>query len=142
MRRFLRYLRIAFSAACLIACVLLIVLWVRSYWWRDMAAPVMTSRIPSVLNGKLVYNDVRARPSGYPPDPFVNCYLPQGVTFSYNGFTINPTGTVIAAWVLIGPVVAIGVLPWIRWRYSLRALLIATTLVALVLGLVAWATRQ
>ena len=32
MRRFLRYLRIAFSATCLIACVLLIVLWVRSYW--------------------------------------------------------------------------------------------------------------
>ncbi len=27
------YLRIAFSATCLIACVLLIVLWVRSYWW-------------------------------------------------------------------------------------------------------------
>jgi hypothetical protein len=33
MSRFLRYLRIAFSATCLIACVLLIVLWVRSYWW-------------------------------------------------------------------------------------------------------------
>ena len=27
-----RKLRIAFSATCLIACVLLIVLWVRSYW--------------------------------------------------------------------------------------------------------------
>src|SRR5438309_1180734 len=30
-----RYLRIAFSATCLIACVLLIVLWVRSHWWED-----------------------------------------------------------------------------------------------------------
>ena len=30
-----RKLRIAFSAACLIACVLLIVLWVRSYWRFD-----------------------------------------------------------------------------------------------------------
>src|SRR4051794_41795509 len=30
-----RTLRIAFSATCLIACVLLIVLWVRSYWWVD-----------------------------------------------------------------------------------------------------------
>src|SRR6266550_2296875 len=30
-----RKLRIAFSATCLIACVLLIVLWVRSYWWND-----------------------------------------------------------------------------------------------------------
>src|SRR5436309_31493 len=35
MPRFLRYLRIAFSATCGIACVLLVVLWVRSYWWYD-----------------------------------------------------------------------------------------------------------
>src|SRR5438067_2362540 len=35
MRRFLRYLRIAFSVTCVIACVLLIVLWVRSYRWID-----------------------------------------------------------------------------------------------------------
>ena len=31
-----RKLRIAWSVACLIACVLLIVLWVRSYWWVDI----------------------------------------------------------------------------------------------------------
>src|SRR3977135_1190449 len=31
----LRKLRIAFSTTCLIACVLLIVLWVRSYWRLD-----------------------------------------------------------------------------------------------------------
>src|SRR6476660_9850969 len=30
-----RKLRIAWSVICGIACVLLIVLWVRSYWWRD-----------------------------------------------------------------------------------------------------------
>src|SRR6476660_8978143 len=29
-------LRIAWSVLCGIACVLLIVLWVRSYWWRDL----------------------------------------------------------------------------------------------------------
>jgi hypothetical protein len=34
--------------------------------------------------------------------------------------------------------------PWIRWssRFSLRTLLIATTLVALVLGLIVWAARK
>src|SRR6185369_457567 len=37
MPRFLRYVRIAFSATCLVACVLLIVLWVRSYWTWDFA---------------------------------------------------------------------------------------------------------
>jgi hypothetical protein len=35
MCRFLRYLQIAFSATCLVACVLLIVLWVRSYKLQD-----------------------------------------------------------------------------------------------------------
>src|SRR4051794_30248852 len=30
-----RKLRIAFSATCVIACVLLIALWARSYFWRD-----------------------------------------------------------------------------------------------------------
>lgn len=31
--------------------------------------------------------------------------------------------------------------PWERWRYSLRALVIMTTLVAVVLGLVVWFSR-
>ncbi len=31
----LKYLPIAVTALCLTACVLLIVLWVRSYWWLD-----------------------------------------------------------------------------------------------------------
>ena len=30
-----RYLRIAFSVLCGVGCVLLIVMWVRSYWWND-----------------------------------------------------------------------------------------------------------
>ncbi len=30
-----RKLRIAWSVVCGLACVLLIVLWVRSYWWID-----------------------------------------------------------------------------------------------------------
>jgi hypothetical protein len=36
---------------------------------------------------------------------------------------------------------ALATLPWLRWRFSLRTLLIATTLVAAVLGLVVWAAR-
>src|SRR4051812_44522324 len=36
MKRSIQFMRIAFSATCLIACVLLIVLWVRSYWCEDV----------------------------------------------------------------------------------------------------------
>jgi hypothetical protein len=32
-------------------------------------------------------------------------------------------------------------LPWFRYRFSLRTLLIATTLIAMVLGLIVWAVR-
>src|SRR6478672_11082996 len=40
-----RKLRIAFSATCVIACVLQIVLWVRSYDWRDrIVIPLRTAR--------------------------------------------------------------------------------------------------
>jgi hypothetical protein len=38
-------------------------------------------------------------------------------------------------------VTAIAAAPWIRWRFSLRTLLIATTLVAVVLGLICYAMR-
>jgi hypothetical protein len=38
----------------------------------------------------------------------------------------------------------LGTIParWIKWRFSLRMLLIATTLVALALGLIVWATSS
>jgi len=35
----------------------------------------------------------------------------------------------------IGMIAALAALPWIRWRFSLRALLIATMLVAVALGI-------
>ena len=36
----------------------------------------------------------------------------------------------------------LGVTPWLRWKFSLRTLLIATTLIAVVLGLVVWLMRS
>ncbi len=37
---------------------------------------------------------------------------------------------------------AFAALPWLRWRFSLRTLLIAMTLVAAVLGLIVWAAKS
>jgi hypothetical protein len=34
-----------------------------------------------------------------------------------------------------------GWLPWKRWRFSVRTLIVATTLVAVVLGLIVWFSR-
>ena len=118
MRRSLRYLRIAFSATCLIACVLLIVLWVRSYLcWDEFT-------------------------------------LNNGVTnFGSKGDTLHWFHSAVPIydtwWVAVVPYLlaaatagAASIVPWMRWRFSLRTLLIATTLVAVVLGLAVWGLRK
>jgi hypothetical protein len=38
---------------------------------------------------------------------------------------------------LVLSIAAVFLLPWLRWRYSLRTLLIATTLIAVGLGVIA-----
>src|SRR4051794_10959899 len=48
-----RKLRIAWSVMCLIACVLLIVLWVRSYWWADVFSSAKGYSVGS-LRGELL----------------------------------------------------------------------------------------
>src|SRR4051812_42910834 len=50
MRRFLRYVRIALSVTCGIACVLLIVLWVRSYWRVDQLNSTNQRRLTTVTS--------------------------------------------------------------------------------------------
>jgi hypothetical protein len=47
-------------------------------------------------------------------------------------------GLAMPYWLFIGLVVAATVAPWLPQRFTLRTLLIATTLVALVLGLIVW----
>jgi len=42
---------------------------------------------------------------------------------------------------LLAAVAAVATAPWLRWQFSLRTLLIATTLVAVVLGVIVWMSR-
>jgi hypothetical protein len=58
-------------------------------------------------------------------------------------FNINSAFFYISVplWLLFFVTAAIGAIPWLRWRFSLRTLLIATTLLAVALGLVIWAAR-
>jgi hypothetical protein len=51
-------------------------------------------------------------------------------------------GNNVPFWFLVGVSVLLSGAPWrLRARFSLRTLLIATTLVAVVLGLIAWVAR-
>jgi hypothetical protein len=48
-------------------------------------------------------------------------------------------GTNVAGWLFVSSSGILGVVPWVqrvKWRFSIRALLIATTFVAVVLALV------
>ena len=56
---------------------------------------------------------------------------------------LNGAGPLVPIWFLVVLTSALATLPWIQWtsRFSLRTLLSATTLVAVVLGLIVYAMR-
>ena len=150
-----RKLRIAWSVGCSIACVLLIVLWVRSYSWIDGASmPITGSRHIVVYSGtgRLSF---RSGPYGKPNGPFNVWWLTrvpvaemrdrmrmanwkpdkQYIGSSRFGFLLPHA-------LVAGVLAALIVAPWLPLRFTLRTLLIATTLVAVVLGLAAYAARK
>jgi hypothetical protein len=156
----LRKLRIAFSVVCGILCLLLIALWVRSYWnyerltcldssfWEFQSSrgaiflDVTTdSRISSSANSRKLSFVTR-------PQSEIE-WGPVGTWWSWPSMTRRPSITRgapplvqtisinVPFWL---PILTIGIIVgglWIPWsaRFSLRTLLIATTLVAVVLGL-------
>jgi hypothetical protein len=140
----LRYLRIAASAACAIACVLLIVLWVRSYWRSDLIqGPIVLADGFSVnsIKGRLMFSVWRA--GADPPItawdflsmkvsrvPFTDHLPPPALDL---GTTATDTFLHVPHWLLAltagwtAGMLAIS-------RFSTRTLLIAITLLAVAFG--------
>jgi hypothetical protein len=158
-------LRIAFSAVCGIVCLLLIVLWVRSYWrvyslyeqhYDAPSAPTTYVRSwVELQKGNVViskgFKDSPMRPrSGTFQWDIVSraqSYVrPEGVPiwgfeYSSNNERMN---LAMPCWFLVPLIGAATALPWIGhfgWRFSLRTFLIAITLVAIVLGAAVYAIR-
>jgi hypothetical protein len=164
-------LRIAWSVAWGISALLVAVIWVRSYftghnfalggsrgsisrtsfrgqlgtlWFPTsgiMSPPAMFSRFDSWPIGEtsvVEYNDGTGRP------------LPSYLGFKFNSwisvsFPSHCRLLVIPYWFPTLVCGIVGVLPWWRrlnGRFSIRTLLIATTLVAVGLGLIVWAARK
>jgi len=63
-----RYLRIAFSVTCGIACVLLVVLWVRSYWSVDMEETHAFTRFKKIESIEIRWNL---------PNELTDCDVPE-----------------------------------------------------------------
>jgi hypothetical protein len=145
----LRYLRITWTVFCGIACVLLIALWARSYWWMDgVIAPLSKSTTLVMSSGGGVLgvwiNDAasinipwqfHSQSRQTMLDKIGSRKIrPPEFGISYRHLELPHGLFVLAAAVL-------ATLPWVR-RFSLRTLLIAMTLVAVVLGAIVYATRH
>ncbi len=148
MPRYIRVLRITWTVTCLIACVLLVVLWVRSYsqlynlsnWSRQLS---LSSCCGHMFVDEPFYSD--ESPEG--GSTKIITLLGHELYFdSYPAAYIVQDGVGVAVpdWVFVGSALTIGVIPWIRWsnRFTVRTLLIATTVVAMALGLVVYVARK
>jgi hypothetical protein len=151
-----RKLRIAWSLVSLIACALLIALWVRSYSWDDslyippfdQASFSLQSSCGHVF---LKVDDVPTEAdlhwsleTSEADDVHSSEKVNNGVKAGFAILDLRPFGWIALCphWFLVTLCFAFGAAPWLRWRFTLRTLLIATTLVAVVLGLIVYASRH
>ena len=150
-RTLLRYIRIATTVVCLVLCGLLIVLWARSYWWRDrMTVRLSASRIlqSTSVQGKVKLSvSSLQRGFGTMPDRELisnrvekwERYLPGASSLGFRRLSDSGTlGVVMPYWFLSIVSSTFAATLWLRrCRFSLRSLLIASTLIAVVLGVAA-----
>jgi hypothetical protein len=140
-----RKLRIAWSLLWGVAALLIVILWARSYRSMDqLGGPLSKTRIILIgsINGHLLVQwpfhdwgyrwNVRStllNSADRPSSPFDM------------EFRRLPDGFAMSQWFLAVMAVTIGSLPWLCFRFSLRTLLMATTLLALLLGLIVYINR-
>jgi hypothetical protein len=146
-----RKLRIASSVICGILCLLMTALWIRSYWWYDSVERNWTRGGYSIAsrNGRLSFSK-HSLPSGQDFRWRIG-YCPEVASADWyvtrSGFLWVRSGAwfrlSLPYWSMALPLASLAVVPWIKWsrRFSIRTLLIVTTLVAVLLSLVVYATR-
>jgi hypothetical protein len=145
----LKYLRIAVTALSLAACVLLIALWVRSLTRGTTLQGVLGSERLQFTseNGRLavlIFPNIQSR--NFPRrDWTITSSTSRSADDAFDSWqvgTMQPKGViaVVPWWFVVLILVALAAAPWIKWRFSLRTLLVATTLVAVGLGVVIAAT--
>jgi hypothetical protein len=148
-----RGLRIVVSAVLGILCVLLIALWVRSYRWEDLAYCQLTpQKIFTLDSGGGRLNLSIHLPSNRPwrtgvvlrgtgwlsfrrqaHEDALSMFSRRWDQFNYGVRFPHLLPVLVSA--------TLAVAPWVRWRFTVRTLLIATTIFAVVLGLVVGAMR-
>jgi hypothetical protein len=146
-----RKLRIAWSVVCGIVAVLLVVLWVRSYSWVDgLTVPVSAESavgagtLPGVIAVAVRHVPEKFRVEHRPVTEWRTMHSGPSQVWGGTMLTQSTSAIYIPCWPLVLVSVLLAGVPWRKTfvrRFSLRTLLIATTLVAVVLGAVVWSTR-
>lgn len=148
--RRIRGLRVAWSVWWGILCVLLVVLWVRSYWHPDSVTSVDSNLVLSRLGsncGVFFFGaaDYKTTPKIPPPETTggweYQAYDPPNA--SQQAWMLRSTTdhwvVSVPAWFATLIIMGLAIAPWLR--FSLRTLLIATTVIAVVLGLIVYASQ-
>jgi hypothetical protein len=153
---------IAFSALCGILCLMLIALWVRSYWRMDaiLRATLQSNYYLRSDGGFLVIaaNQRHREPQGWSYESGVPAFAGGGGGYgrpsirkphlSYENSTLGGFTTLyLPLWIGVMSISLVGFAPWLfalPWskRFSLRTLLIATTAVAVSLWFIVWMARE
>ena len=145
-----RKLRIAWSVAWGVAAMLLIMLWVRSYSFNDLLHRVDSSGWMLGINSDngtiaLIYASLSSPPTpGMAPRLwFLQTTEAHGSGIRF-GLSVGNGVSYAAArdWMLTLAIATAAAMPWFRFRFGLRFMLIATTLVGVVLGLAICAVRK
>jgi hypothetical protein len=144
-----RALRITTSAVFGLFCVLLVVLWVRSYWRVDSLSIAKVPLADSIRGRVNLGGSIAVNSDG--PLKLQRLLLFGGriqiISFAIppHEFSLFPHGRNVKVpyWFAIFAFAFVGCTPWIPWpkRFTLRTLLIATTLIAFVLGAVVYSLR-
>jgi len=147
-----RYLRLAAAGFFVLLTIALISLWVRSYWWRDtVIGPAGETHVIAwgSHHGRIAYESMKRTSSSkrawtfnsYPTYANPGTWNWQNGTLFGSGFNFSATpgwSRMSVSYLLLTGVSAslATVLASKRtWRFSLRSILIATTLLAVALGL-------
>lgn len=148
-----RRMPIACSVACGFVCLVLTALWMRSYWWQD----VVSWRYLTPHAIRIYTYPGRFSTEAFEDAPRRSIYFGMGASVPRWDSPLSVTSrelTEPTAWHLYaGPIgnpvlipfcapvmgiTSLAVLPWVRWRFSLRTLLIAMTLLAIGFGAIVY----
>jgi hypothetical protein len=146
--RLIRGIKITWSVCCGIACVLLLVLWVRSYWRVDTLSIERSNllQIASVSGGVAFTAFTGIGSDAFPGWSYESQEPPKDVYWTTllgfaRGTAPGYSFIAIPHWLLILLFASLATVTWIRWRFTLRTLLVATTLICVLLGLIVYYAR-